>query len=544
MSFLEELQSVVGMIASDEKEDEKPQSEMLKPMSQSSGVQDLTTQWKKREVAAESADRLMPMQLSGRIQPLNAILQAEGEDGKTLTLVNEISDADSALLQNASGQTITHEPPMKYEVVRQSLPDSPALPQPRELPAEREVALVVPAETRVKLPVREIPIDLKTGDKPFSKWKEPTPSGEQLKGKLQLVNAEEEMPIEALKVSKITKMIGGGTEVMNAPKPEMVEAQLPVAVPVYANAPTQQVREGDKLIKTLMLTPAPSIVPIKTVAPNNDPAPSLMPPALPEDEVAYQPRLSSETKSLLSSLPANAGKPKYDHNGMPLDMAHSGGASSGLGKKTPDIHKAQGVRIDVKNPDLDVNQYLEQAYEAQLKEDLGTAMDRYQAIVEAYPDNNEAKFGLATTYHRMGELLMARNLYAEIIQSEPGNLEALNNLLVLVSQESPEEALAELQKLEKRNPYFSPIPAQMAALYAKNRDFGSAVESIQRAMDIDPRNLAYRYNAAVLMDRAGRRQDAIDLYTSLKRSHERGLDVPADMAAIQERLTFLLSNRG
>jgi tetratricopeptide (TPR) repeat protein len=191
-----------------------------------------------------------------------------------------------------------------------------------------------------------------------------------------------------------------------------------------------------------------------------------------------------------------------------------------------------------------ISRLMGEAYHALQKDNLPTAMDRYQQVLEISPEQNEAKFGLATIYHRMGEWIMARNLYSEILAAEPGNLEALNNLLVLVGQESPKEALAQLEKLAEQNPDFSPLPAQMAAIYSQMQQYPQAIASIRRAMQIDPDNLAYRYNAAVLMDRAGKRREAIELYVELKHSYERGEKVPADMAAIQERLTFLLSNRG
>jgi tetratricopeptide (TPR) repeat protein len=212
--------------------------------------------------------------------------------------------------------------------------------------------------------------------------------------------------------------------------------------------------------------------------------------------------------------------------------------------ETPDIHEAQGVKIEVKQPKFSVSEYMEQAYNAQRENDLSTAMSRYQDILEVQPKNDEARFGLASTYHRMGELAMARDLYADILENNPKHKEALNNLLVLVSQESPTEAMAALKQLGDKNPDFAPIFAQMSALYAKKKDFENASAAMAHAIKIDPKNLAYRYNAAVLMDRMGNHKEAIALYSSLKQSYRHGENIPADIAVIQERLTFLLSNRG
>lgn len=462
-----------------------------------------------------------------------------------------MSDADAGFLQNAGGGVME-------EAFAEPVIAPAALVTEESMSPSQEDGYKAAQPVAGEPAVKAIPISMKAGDKPFSSWSKQTQ--EDL---AQLSVVADDVGLAPIKLSKVTSVIGGGTEVSDeqAPEPEMVTAQLPVSVPVYPDAATQKVtstevavnESGDKTVQTLFITPAPVQEPIRQTIPGSEEDVSIAAPIVPElpvqmaenaaPEEVYQPKLSNESKALLQRLPSGVGSPLPEPAGEPFEVKHIN-SSSLEAEDEIEGRKAKGMKMQIARPNVDVARYLEEAYQAQLKEDLGTAMDRYQAVADAQPNNVEAKFGLATTYHRMGELVMARNLYAEIIQIQPNYVEALNNLLVLISQESPDEAMDELKKLERKNPQFSPIPAQMAAIYARNEDFGSAIESIQRAIILDPDNLAYRYNAAVLMDRAGRSEEAIELYVLLKRSHERGQVVPADMAGIQERLTFLLSNRG
>lgn len=492
--------------------------------------------------------------------PARAVLRQAGKNTpllsrQSLPVAETITDADEALLQRAGEETeaevMPGAVPTKEGEALQYESSHYSEVQPYDVDLSRHRVGVSPQPEKADSEMRVVSIDIKPGDRPFSKWEAMHPDGH-----LQLVNVEEDAGLAPVKVRKVTRVIGGGVAVANPPQPEMVEAQLPVAVPVYADARTQVVTENI-VPNAGIKTPLPIVIkapvgvssaasaPLPERRPVQSPSMPDVPGSIPREVVdVYQPRLSRETKQALEGLPAGLGTPKPQDTQPPLDVARRNVPDMEVVEGDVDMREAKGVQIAVKRPDFNADTYMEDAYHALMQGDLPTAMDRYQAVLEAQPNNTDAKFGLATTYHRRGELAMARSLYAEIIMVNRHHLEALNNLLVLVSQESPSEALAEMKKLEARNPDFGPIPAQMAALYAKNDAIDDAIASIQRAIHIDPTNLAYRYNGAVLMDRAGRREEAIEYYTSLKHSYERGEKVPANMAAIQERLTFLLSNRG
>ena len=117
--------------------------------------------------------------------------------------------------------------------------------------------------------------------------------------------------------------------------------------------------------------------------------------------------------------------------------------------------------------------------------------------------------------------------------------QALNNFLVMVSDESPQEALAELERLEQRNPDFSPIPAQEAIRMDKMGYTNDAHAKMLRAIELAPENLTYKYNLAIMLDRQGNYADAGALYRLLIDAALKGEKIPSSLESLQKRLNFI-----
>ena len=64
-----------------------------------------------------------------------------------------------------------------------------------------------------------------------------------------------------------------------------------------------------------------------------------------------------------------------------------------------------------------------------------------------------------------------------------------------------------------------------------------------RAVALSPENLTYRYNLAILMDKQKNYDEAARLYRQLIEASQRGEVIPGNVSNIQQRLTFISSNR-
>ncbi|MCE2927062.1 MAG: tetratricopeptide repeat protein [Rickettsiales bacterium] len=206
-------------------------------------------------------------------------------------------------------------------------------------------------------------------------------------------------------------------------------------------------------------------------------------------------------------------------------------------------HEAMGIKIEVKNRNRNLDYELEKAYDALVTGQPSLAIEIYKNILTNDPNNKGALFGLATTYHRSGQLDQARNYYGKLLAIAPKHRDGLNNFLVLLADEAPEQALAKMEELAKRNPDFSPIPAQMAVIHQRLGNNEQATEHMFRAVALAPENMVYRYNLAIMLDKQKKYDEAARLYKQLIEAAGRGMTIPGNLQKIQQRLTFISSNR-
>lgn len=299
-------------------------------------------------------------------------------------------------------------------------------------------------------------------------------------------------------------------------------APAAAAVPVAANEP--------------VVVPAPAItappVPLVVASPAELP-PVVTPAAEP---------LSGQSKTILSHIPSKLDSVKpASSTKLSLDRV-SPEVADVLGADAKDAaYESVGLSIKVRRPGLDVNYELNRAYTALMGGDTETAIQVYKNILSTQPTNQDALFGLAATYHRLGDIEKARPLYGALLKLNPSHREGLNNFLALISDESPQESLAELERLEQRNPDFSPIPAQEAIVLDKLGYVEESRAKMLRAIQLAPDNLTYKYNLAVMSDRNGQVADASALYRLLIDAALHGAKTPAPLEELQKRLNYITS---
>jgi len=256
--------------------------------------------------------------------------------------------------------------------------------------------------------------------------------------------------------------------------------------------------------------------------------------------------LSPKSRELLSKikLPAKPGK---DNSTNPFKIERSHDMQDlfkGNESAVSGASEALGVKVDKKMPyQVNTDYELEKAYSATISGQNEAAIATYQGILDNSPNNTQALFGLATLYHRARQLDKARHLYGRLLSIDPDHRDGFNNFLVLLADEAPREALGEMEKLEAKNPGFSTIPAQIAVIYQKLGDYDKATDKMFRAVALSPENLTYRYNLAIMLDKQKNYDEATKLYKQLVEASDRGEKIPGNISNIQQRLTFISSNR-
>lgn len=250
-----------------------------------------------------------------------------------------------------------------------------------------------------------------------------------------------------------------------------------------------------------------------------------------------QAELSEESKAVLEGLPPEVREGDKIKRNVRLERSNKADTKDEVKK-----HEAYGMKISVKRPKMDVFRMLESAYNSLIAGDQQYAITLYKEVLEEEPENTLALFGLATTYHRAGQTQLARPIYAKLLEIDPHNIEGLNNFLVLLADEAPEEALLELEKLRHTHPGFSPVLAQMALIYEKQGEYEKASEKLAQAYAISPENMKYQYNMAIVLDKMKKWDEAAQWYQRLVTASDRGEKIPGNAREIQQRLTFIRSN--
>ncbi len=251
-----------------------------------------------------------------------------------------------------------------------------------------------------------------------------------------------------------------------------------------------------------------------------------------------QAALSQETKSIVKDIRppvkvTKAEKPKR------VDVKRVNPEVSKIIKRAEEVYESAGVSIRVSHAPVDTVSELERAYEALMGGEQEVAIRIYQELLQRYPTNEDALFGLAATYHRTGQLDNARTLYGQLLEHHPDHREGLNNFLILMANEAPREALSELTALERRNPDYSPIPAQMGIIYDRLGEPEMARSKLLRAIELSPENWVYKYNLAIMLDRHGGYKEAAAIYKELITASLQGEKIPVDIPALQARLNYI-----
>lgn len=268
-------------------------------------------------------------------------------------------------------------------------------------------------------------------------------------------------------------------------------------------------------------------------------------------------QLSEESKEVLKSVASHV-RPAPKRSSQPVDIDHrkiapalatADDAKSEDGKstdgKSTDVktHESAGIKVQIKAPKINLDYELEKAYRASITGQSEAAITAYKNILSIDPKNQTALFGLATVYHRMGLLEQARPLYSKLLGINPNHRDGLSNFMALIADEAPEEALLQLQQLQAANPDFSPIAARMAIIHQKLGHSDAAIQNMRHAIELSPENMAYRYNLAIMLDTQHQYTEAVLLYRYILEAYQRGESVPGNIEKIQQRLTFIQSNK-
>lgn len=176
------------------------------------------------------------------------------------------------------------------------------------------------------------------------------------------------------------------------------------------------------------------------------------------------------------------------------------------------------LNIEVKKPNetlLEKQQKYFNAYNTMKQGYYEAAIILFEKLLVEYPEDKFILSSLAASYQKLGEDKLAYKYYEKSLILYPDDYLILNNFLLLVTKESPNAALQEFLKLDKiylKNDF---LKAQIAYLYAKNKNYELALNYIQAAINLNQSNVHYHYYKAVIFDQMNLKNEALPLYLTI-----------------------------
>lgn len=213
--------------------------------------------------------------------------------------------------------------------------------------------------------------------------------------------------------------------------------------------------------------------------------------------------------------------------------------ASGLGGVL-EITRSGGSRT--LNPDV------VSAYNRLQNGDLLVAGQLYQEVLNGLPNNRDALLGLALARLRQGNRAEAGELYARLLQLNPRDPLAHAGLLQTMQTVDPAEHEAELQALLAEYPNVAPLQMALGNLFASQQRWSeaqgayyNALLSASRSTD-GPVHPDYAFNLAVSLEQLNQKKAALDYY---RQAQALALEVTPgfDPQLLNSRLAYLEQNR-
>jgi len=204
-------------------------------------------------------------------------------------------------------------------------------------------------------------------------------------------------------------------------------------------------------------------------------------------------------------------------------------------KSDPDAPKLEIILTEPKTNQKNTDNS-KLAYNAMIIGQYEVAIELYKKILISEPKNQYVQFSLAVCYHKLGQYKQAKNIYYQLLKSNyEDKEEVVGNLLELIVEESPVDAVYMLAKLTSQSPNSSYILARSAMSYDKLKKTDQAILLLTRAIALDPGKIEYQFNLAVIYDKAEDYKKALQLYQNVIGNYTNSNEIDEAIPIVQVR---------
>lgn len=173
------------------------------------------------------------------------------------------------------------------------------------------------------------------------------------------------------------------------------------------------------------------------------------------------------------------------------------------------------VMVDRIKVDKDLREKEKLAYNSVLVGQYEIALELYKEILQKEPKNKYVRYSLAVVYQRLYQFKQAKKIFYELLKDDPENKQdVINNIIAIMIEESPREAVYMLSRLTMQNSQSAHLFASLGNAHERISNFDLAIKNYVKAYELDNQNPSYAYNLAVLYDQNKEYEKAIEMYVN------------------------------
>lgn len=162
----------------------------------------------------------------------------------------------------------------------------------------------------------------------------------------------------------------------------------------------------------------------------------------------------------------------------------------------------------------------------------------YKQILDKFPENKSALIGLGNLYYVQKDYKKAHETYLALLKKYPKDTNVILNYLTVVSDYDPDFALKEMLNLSS-DVNFAPLYASIGLLYLKVNELDSAKNYMISALSLEPENIFYIYNLAIIFDKLSDFKNAAFFYQKLVNLQDKDIIKNIPIGQISNRLKFI-----
>lgn len=155
---------------------------------------------------------------------------------------------------------------------------------------------------------------------------------------------------------------------------------------------------------------------------------------------------------------------------------------------------------------------LTNAYRMYEERNYSAAKNQYAEILQTQPNNYDALLGFATTTQALGDNKLAEQYYNILIDRYPRDTYSQAGLLSLLGSYDFSARTSKIKSFIKSSPNTAYFHFLLGENYAKNHLWGDAQAALFDAVRLDKNNPDYNFNLAVSLDQLNKHDVALNYY--------------------------------